>query len=199
MQTININIYDPSSWEKAIKDLEKLKEKIDKCQKDLMDSLKDDGIIVAKQKFDSAIYADNNRDVDVSAKVEKIDSGYRATIVARGDNVGFIEFGTGVNFDFPFHEMPDLEESIPLHGTYGNKGGASPHGWWYKGSPTENMPDGTEQAKSVYYMKKSGRIVVRNRHGWMHTMGSPANSCMHDTYEYLQDIIEKRVKEIFKL
>lgn len=193
-KVIQLDLFDISSIDKAIKELNQIKKNLDQGCKTLVEMLANIGVENAQANFDSAIYAGDNGEVKVTSKIEKTANGYIATVSADGENVGFIEFGTGINFEFPFSDMPDYETDIPLHGTYGKGQGANPHGWWYKGSPNGNMPEGTEQA--VRYTKKKG-VVVRD--GIMHTYGNPANSCMHNAYLELQNNINRCVKEAFKL
>lgn len=191
---IEINVFDSSSIDKAIKELKQIQKKLDEGCKTLVELLADIGVKKAQANFDVAIYAGDNAEVKVTSKISKNGKTYIATVSANGENVGFIEFGTGINFEFPYSDMPDYETSIPMHGTYGKLQGANPYGWWYKGSPNGNMPLGTEQA--VRYTKKYGEVIKK---GTMHTYGNPANSSMHNAYMELQNEISRCVKEAFKL
>lgn len=81
------------------------------------------GLAVAKVRFANAEYAGNN---DVTCRVES--DGTRATIIAEGQAVAFIEFGTGK----AYAEHPS---GLYAHGTYGQGKGSNPNGWAYYGVP----------------------------------------------------------------
>lgn len=79
----------------------------------------------ARVKFTQAFYAGKN---DVEIEVKRVtDTHYQ--VIASGETVLFIEFGTGVT-------NPTLTEPSGLtyqHGTYGKGHGADPNGWVYVG------------------------------------------------------------------
>lgn len=189
---IEIDPFDISSIDKAIKEVEKIQQNLEEGCKRLVELLAQDGIKEAQARFDASVYAGEKGDITVTSKIEKLSGGgYKAIVNANGENVGFIEFGTGIRF--PMGDTSNYVTDIPAHGTYGKKQGANEYGWWYKGYPNGNMPEGTSQA-----MRRTKKgIKVRN--GVMHTYGNPANSCMHNAYEKVQRQINARVREAFKL
>ena len=180
---IVINIFDPESWAEAQKDLKKYQEHIDKGCKKLVELLAQDGVDVASSNFSMAMYSGTN-DVEVTSRIEKTSTGYKATVVAAGEAVGFIEFGTGILNPMPSSQaMEDYETVIPEHGTYGQRKGMNPKGWIYYGERGNSSP---------YY-------TVNLKNGFKRTIGNPANSSMHDAYLHVQSMISKRVKEAFGL
>lgn len=77
----------------------------------------------------SGIYATADYDGEkiVSVSMQKIPNGY--AVVASGDTVGFLEFGTGVrNREWAGSE---LGYTPPPHGSYGKGHGKQPYGWWF--------------------------------------------------------------------
>ena len=82
------------------------------------------GVSVASTGFSLADY-DGENDV----RVTMTQSGTRATVIAYGETVGFIEFGTGVRN--PEWDNTGMEYTPPKHGTYGKGYGARPKGWFF--------------------------------------------------------------------
>lgn len=179
---ISINVFDPESWEQAQKELKDLSEWIDERTELLVKLLASDGVEVASANFENAMYAGTN-DVKVTSQIDKTEKGYKATILAKGEAVGFIEFGTGILNPMPSPEaMEDYETVIPAHGTYGEGKGMNPKGWIYHGERGNSSP---------YY-------TVPLKNGFKRTIGNLANSSMHNAYVEVQKRIEERVKEAFK-
>ena len=189
---IEIDPFDISSIDKAIKEVEKIQKNLEEGCERLVELLAQDGIKKAQANFDAAVYAGEKGDIEYKTKITKLSNGgYKAIVSVEGDTVGFIEFGTGIRF--PMGDTSNYMDDIPAHGTYGDKRGADPKGWWYKGYPNDNLPEGT--APSIRRTKKG----IKVRTGNMHTYGNPANSCMHNAYEEVQKQINARVKEAFRL
>ena len=193
MANIIIDPLDLNSIDKAIKELERIEKNLDEGCKKLVELLAQDGVRVAKAGFDTAVYAGEKGDIDVDSEIVKLrDGNYKAIVYAKGENVGFIEFGTGIRF--PMGDTSNYVTSIPPHGTFDKKQGANPYGWWYYGYPTDNMPEGTDIA---IRKNKNGEIIYRD--GVMHTYGNPPHSCMHNAYEEIKRQINQRIKEAFRL
>ena len=192
---IEFDPFDASSIDKAIKYAEQLQKRIEEGNRILVEMLANIGVEKAQVNFDESLYAGNNREVKVSSKIEKKGNGYVATVSANGENVGFIEFGTGILNPMPSSQaMSDYETVIPGHGTYGKGQGFNQYGWWYKGVPNDNMPEGTEVA-----MRKNKNGEYYARTGFIHTYGNPANSCMHNAYLEMEQQIDRCIEEAFKL
>ena len=189
---IEIDPFDISSIDKAIKEVEKIQQNLEEGCKRLVELLAQGGIKEAQARFDASVYAGVKGKIEVKSEIVKLaNGGYKAIVSANGDNVGFIEFGTGIRF--PMGDTSNYTDDIPAHGTYGKKQGANEYGWWYKGYPNDNLPEGT--APSIRRTKKG----IKVRTGNMHTYGNPANSCMHNAYEEVQRQINARIKEAFRL
>ena len=125
--------------------------------------------------FPQAFYAGTN-DVKVSHKMVNEKT---AEVVAEGDAVTFIEFGTGTVYpDAP----ADQNEKGFVRGTFGDGMGAHPP-WHYYGEPG-NAPM-TWVAKNT----SKGDMVV--------TYGNPANLCLHRAKDQTQEMIPKIAKEVF--
>lgn len=122
---ISINPYDPKSIQKAIKLLEDYKKDFHAKEERFVKRLADIGVSVARAGFLTADY-DGDNDVQVSMT----HSGTKATVMAFGETVGFIEFGTGVKY--PEWDGSDMDYTPPKHGTYGKGQGKNPHGWYFR-------------------------------------------------------------------
>lgn len=105
----------------ALRQVEDYKAELNRRVETFVGRLAAVGLNVASVKFQNAEYAGNN---DVTCRVEQ--DGAHATILAEGQAVAFIEFGTGVAY--PEHPSGEF-----AHGTYGKGRGANPNGWAYKG------------------------------------------------------------------
>lgn len=125
---IVINPYDKDSIDKALELVNKRKNTFEVQVDMLCNKLAELGLNVAKVNFANAEYDGNN---DVVVSLEKMDNGYR--IVARGNAVAFIEFGTGTamnpqgNASY-FGERP---EGVVGIGQYGKGKGATGKPWYF--------------------------------------------------------------------
>lgn len=165
--------------EELIRDLNEFANQTeDKCNK-LIDGLLKEGEKKASSKFGSAIYSGNN---DVKVRTEK--ENLKGSIIAEGDSVAFIEFGTGV-FNAS-HPLQSEVSGIVAHGTYGKGRGSNLKGWIYRGE------QGNGSAVPVLGRDK------KPQEGKWRTFGEPANKCMYDTALELEQLIEPMAKEIFK-
>lgn len=122
---ITINPYDTKSITKAIKQLEQYKKDFHAKEEIFVKRLAEIGVSVASVGFATADY-DGVNDVQVTMT----HNGTKAAVVAYGETVGFIEFGTGVTF--PEWDNSGMEYTPPEHGTYGKGRGANPNGWYFK-------------------------------------------------------------------
>ena len=122
---ITINPYDTKSITKAIKQLEQYKKDFRAKEEIFVKRLAEIGVSVASAGFATADY-DGVNDVQVTMT----QSGTKVAVVAYGETVGFIEFGTGVSF--PEWDSSGMEYTPPAHGTYGKGHGANPNGWYFK-------------------------------------------------------------------
>lgn len=121
---ITINPYDPKSITAAINQLKQYRKDFLAKEELFVKRLAEIGVSVASAGFATADY-DGIKDVVVTLEHQ----GNRAAVVASGETVGFIEFGTGVRFSE--WNNTGMEFTPPKHGTYGKGFGARPKGWYF--------------------------------------------------------------------
>ena len=124
---IVIDPFDKKSITAAIKQLERYEKEFRAKEEEFVRRLAEIGISVARTGFALADY-DGINDVLLA----ETQNGSRAAIIAYGETVGFIEFGTGVKFRE--YDSSSTEFTPPPHGSYGKGKGANPKGWWFKQS-----------------------------------------------------------------
>ena len=122
---IVIDPFKKESVDAAIKKLKQYEKDFQRKEIEFICRLKELGVSVATSGFATADY-DGVNDVQIA----ETQNGSRAAVIAYGETVGFIEFGTGVKF--PEWSETDAEFTPPAHGTYGQGKGANPHGWFFK-------------------------------------------------------------------
>lgn len=173
MKKITINPFDKKSIDDAIKQLQKIKEEIPQKEAELVRRVAELGLNVARVKFFTALYAGTN---DVVCRVDQ--SGTTAYLIAEGEAVGFIEFGTGIRHP----EHPGFEDyTPPKHGTYGKGKGANP-GWWdYYGDPGN---------KGHVISDKNGKTKVR-------TSGNDPAMAMYDAIVSMSEQIIQIAREVW--
>lgn len=154
--------------DKVISQLKAYRKRTEEKVKLLMEELATLGAYHARVEFSRAIYAGNN---DTVVSVESTASGFR--IVAEGEAVIFIEFGTGVINP----EHPLSAEFGYAHGTYGQGKGADPNGWVYVG----------EQGNA-------GQTI---RDGVYRTRGNPPARAMYNSAEEMRNEVFRIAKEVF--
>lgn len=124
----------------------------------------------ARVKFTQAFYAGKN---DVVIDVKRVsDTHYQ--VVASGETVLFIEFGTGISN--PEYVAPN--GLTYKHGTYGKGKGADPNGWVYVG---EQGNAGQPLAEGVYKTK-----------------GNPPARAMYDASKDMRAEITRIFREEFQ-
>ena len=126
MKNIQVNILDPKSVDKAIKELNAYRQEFDRKVLALIDKMVEHG----------EDYAVNTlAHIDTGETLSSI-MGYRngnKGVIVAGGNAIWIEFGTGVKNNGSAGSSPhpkggELGMNI---GTYGQGKGANPNGWWY--------------------------------------------------------------------
>ena len=122
---IVINPSDPNSVEYAIQAISQYKRDFEAKEREFARRLAEIGVRVAQAGFATADYDGVN---DVVVSMEQTANGY--SVVAAGETVGFIEFGTGVKY--PEWDNTGMDYTPPKHGTYGKGQGKNPSGWWFK-------------------------------------------------------------------
>lgn len=121
---IVIDPFDKKSITAAIKKLEQYEKEFNAKETEFIRRLTEIGVSVAEAGFSIADY-DGVNDVLIA----ETQNGPRAAIIAYGETVGFIEFGTGVKFRE--YNSSDTEFTPPPHGSYGKGKGANPKGWYF--------------------------------------------------------------------
>ena len=122
---IVINPFDQKSIATALAQVQQYKKDFSVKEKEFVRRLAEIGVRVAQTGFATADYDGIN---DVTVSMVQTGNGY--SVVASGETVGFIEFGTGVKN--PEWDNTDMDYTPPKHGTYGKGQGANPRGWWFK-------------------------------------------------------------------
>ena len=122
---IVINPLDPKSVATALEQVQQYKKDFLAKKKEFVRRLAEIGVRVAQSGFSVADYDGIN---DVSVSMVKSPNGY--SVVASGETVGFIEFGTGVKYQE--WDNTGMDYTPPKHGTYGKGQGANPGHWWFK-------------------------------------------------------------------
>lgn len=124
---IVINPFDKKSINAAIEKVKQYERDFKEKEIEFVRRLKEIGVSVAQTGFALADY-DGVNDVLIA----ETQNGARAVVIAYGETVGFIEFGTGVKFRE--YDSSSTEYTPPKHGTYGKGRGKNPHGWYFKQS-----------------------------------------------------------------
>lgn len=150
---ITINPFDKASITKALKELEQYKKDFLAKEAIFVKRLAEIGVSVASTGFATADY-DGVNDVQVTMT----HGGTTATVIAYGETVGFIEFGTGVKF--PEWDNSDMGYTPPQHGTYGKGYGKRPNGWYFKPNGTEGAAQHTYGNPPAEAMRTARDIMV---------------------------------------
>ena len=144
-----------------------------KCA-ELVRELGREGVEIARMGFETAVY-DGTNDVQVEMQ-EKGD--YTVAVVATGEAVLFIEFGTGVTYP---DTHPEAGQLGMARGGYGLGQGSNIWGWTYDGDPGTN-------GMVIYTGFAKGRV---------HTFGNPANMSMYNAKSELEEKLESIARRVF--
>ena len=155
----------------VISELKAYKQTLKAKEKQLMEGLAEIGFHEASVRFSTAIYDGIN---DSSVDIRPIENGYE--IVAEGNAVAFIEFGTGVthNTGEPY-PLPRPEGIVGI-GEYGD-GKGKRKAWGYRGDPGSSGE-----------VKSNGIVITR---------GNPAAMPMWYATEEMRSKILQVAKEVF--
>ena len=153
--TVDIDIFDPSSIDAAIEQLEVLQEKLDRLNARL-ERLAQLGVKVAEDAFAMVALDTSNDPVTVTYRMEK--EGF--TIYARGRQVAYMEFGAGVyyNGEEPYEgERPAGIDPIGGHDTI--TGSSVSLGifdtWAYKDGNRTVVTHGTPACQGMYLAQEA--------------------------------------------
>lgn len=161
---IRIDPFDKKSVATAIKRLEQYKKDFIAKEAEFVRRLKEIGVSVATAGFATADY-DGINDVLIA----ETQNGNRAAVIAYGETVGFIEFGTGVRY--PEWDNSGMDYTPPKHGTYGEGRGKQRHGWYF------NQHDGA---------------------GAQHTYGNPPAEAMRTARDRMVESVIQIAREVWK-
>ena len=153
---------DPSSIQNAINELNAYKKWLADKTNELTKRLAEIGADIAEDRFASAMYDGVN---DVVVTVEQIDGGWK--ILASGEAVCFIEFGSGVFWN-PSEPHPKRPPEVVGIGEYG-LGQGKKKGWAYKDASGQRQ----------------------------FTRGNPASVAMWGARQKIVDEVRKVAKEVF--
>lgn len=172
-KTITLSL-SAADMDRAIRELQQFEQYIKTKTQELLQRLAERGVEIASVKFSAAVYDGTN---DVSCSFETLDDRTVA-VVAVGNAVLFIEFGTGIFYP---DNHPEAAQNQMIRGEFGHKLGRLPGGWRYHGDPGTN-----------------GEIITRGKHkGMVHTRGNPANMSMYQTVRDLEREFEDIVRSVF--
>ena len=174
-----------SGLNEVVSSLQKLQDDLKLKGDELAIRLGQLGVRIATMYYAQGVYAGYN---DVEVTLDETGKLGTAKIVASGNAVLFIEFGTGITMPDAYEARAELKSGkVAEHGKYGQGYGADPNGWYYPATNGlgSNPPDGSEYAD-------------RNQ-TFIHTYGNPAFPAMYMTRNDLIDSIERIAREVFKL
>lgn len=161
---IRIDPFDKKSIANAIKQVEQYKKDFIAKETEFVRRLKELGVSVAEIGFATADY-DGVNDVLIA----ETQNGNRAAVIAYGETVGFIEFGTGIKFRE--WDNSGMAYTPPAHGTYGKGKGANPKGWYF------NQHEGA---------------------GAQHTYGNPPAEAMRTARDRMVESVIQIAREVWK-
>lgn len=173
-KTIRIGL-SAAGISRTIREFEKWRTDLESKIKAFVKALADEGLEVASVNFQSAIYDGTN---DVTVRLEE-KSDTCVAIVATGESVLFIEFGSGIRYPDNHPEAADLGM---VRGEYGYGQGGNLWGWTYRGDPGTN-------GMMIYQGPQGGKV---------HTFGNPANMAMYKSKEELENRFADIARRIFK-
>lgn len=136
IEKLVINVEDPTSIRSAINRIETIKKRLERVD-EYTKRLADIGVKVATEAFTSAL---SNPDFTSSVSVTAIPDGNGGYVIrAEGDEVAFIEFGTGVYYNGSGSYPGDLPAGVSKIGDYG-QGKGSRRAWgYYAGGDKSNL------------------------------------------------------------
>lgn len=163
-----------ATLDKAINALDRYQKSLPKKNHEMLEKLAELGSDKAISEFGSAFY-DGENDVDVGVDWFGNDT---VEIVAKGDAVAFIEFGTGTVYTTPVHPVASITGLVG-RGEFGQGRGKYDY-WYYDGDPgSGGIP-----------IQIDGRSLVK-------TQGNPANMCLYYTMQDVKSNVRKVAKEVF--
>lgn len=161
----------------AIRQLTEYRNKIETLTNQICKGLAEIGLKEASVRFTNAPYDGTN---DSSVSIEQTETGY--AVVASGNAVCFIEFGSGVHYNSGFtYPIPKPDGIVGIGEMGGGRGKNDV--WRYHGDPGTN-----------------GQIISSNplaSEPYVLTHGNPASMPMYLALSEMRDAAEHVVKEVF--
>ena len=128
-QTININIFDSRSLDKAIQEIRQYQNSLPRKVQTFIDRLAKEGLQVVQSTMESVPDEEKGSyytEIVNTSNGDIIGAAIRLT----GDKVLFIEFSAGITYGTDNYPLPSGDKYGM--GTYPGKGHwNSPYGWWY--------------------------------------------------------------------
>lgn len=152
------------NMDNVLKQIGRYKKDLTRKEQQILERLQLFGATKVSLRFARAV-TKYSFDYDVSADIV----GNTLIISVQGEQVCFIEFGSGVRFGYGYLG-PKPEGIVPI-GEYGKGKGKNPKGWWFKD-------------------EASGKGV--------HTYGNPPAMAMYSTMNDLCEYSIDVVREVFK-
>lgn len=122
---IVINPFDKKSIAAAEALVRQYKKDFEAKEQEFTRRLAELGVTVAEAGYATAV--DYYESSGITVSLRKNDNGY--SVLADGEVVGFVEFGTGIrNREW---DNTGMDYTPPRHGTYGKGQGKNPWGWWF--------------------------------------------------------------------
>lgn len=160
MKRMNVSLTTPGSLNKAIEELEKLKESLKTKSDIFIEKLLMTGIPVIDERIASA-NGDSDRSHYTHIKIRSFGDYTQATLTVEGKDIVFIEFGAGIHFNTSAGSSPHpkgVELGYTI-GSYGYGQGAKDF-WFYTADTGESiMSYGTE---ATMPMHEAEMEIIRN-------------------------------------
>lgn len=173
-------IKSSSNADSVIKGLTQYQKNMPNLIREFMLKLHRMGVDMAATRLQTIVY-DGSHSVTIDPSPHW-ESDNRLVLTAKGDEITFIEFGTGTHY-VDMHEMASVLGFT--RGTYGKGLGADPP--WYFIEPT-----GTLYGNAEYEAVTSkGNLVVKTR-------GNPPNRVLYNTAKDLRERLLETAKEVFE-
>lgn len=150
-KTININLYDFDSIQRAIEQIQNYRFDLNNKCAVFVRRLAEVGIPVIDQKISSAI-GDSSKNHNTYIKINSFGPYSQAVLIVEGKDLLFIEFGAGVHYNgnsggSPHPKGKEMGYTI---GSYGKGQGKNDFWFYYADSGEAVMSHGTESTMPVY-------------------------------------------------
>lgn len=147
---IRIKLSD-KSLKAAIKELDSVRSRIERAQKLLLERLAEYGALRASLYYSIAQINEDDSRPEISVVVDH--NALKATIYAKSQDIGFIEFGAGSRFASRQHPLNGKLGTGPGTWSDGPNGKGhwnDPKGWWYKKNGQSKHSYGQPPATAMY-------------------------------------------------